>query len=233
VIAAESGVGKTALALTLGAKAAATGRRVLVFSEEMTSRALVRRMLATETHIHNWRLQAGLIGRGDFQKVAQAIDRMSGYAMWIYQGLGSTTAKIRSVARALQVRSGLDLVVVDYLQIISAGERHENRTQEVTAVARELKAIAKDLDVPLITASQVTADGDVRESRAIKHFADVLLRMTTEDIDDRDARTVTIEVLKQRNGPQGKGVEAKLIFLPPVVEYRDYKPPGPEEATSV
>ena len=233
VIAAESGVGKTALALTLGAKAAAAGRRVLVFSEEMTSRALVRRMLATETHIHNWRLQAGLIGQGDFQKVAQAIDRMSGYTMWIYQGLGSTTAKIRSVARALQVRSGLDLVVVDYLQIISAGERHENRTQEVTAVARELKAIAKDLNVPLLTASQVTADGDVRESRAIKHFADVLLRMTTEDIDDRDARTVTIEVLKQRNGPQGKGVEAKLIFLPPVVEYRDYKPPGPEEATSV
>lgn len=233
VIAAESGVGKTALALTLGAKAAATGRRVLVFSEEMTSRALVRRLLATETKIHNWRLQAGLIGPGDFQRVAQAIDKMSGYAMWVYQGLGSTTARIRAVARSIQVRNGLDLIVVDYLQIISAGERHENRTQEVTAVARELKAIAKDLNVPLLTASQVTADGDVRESRAIKHFADVLLRMTTEDIDDRDARTVTIEVLKQRNGPQGKGVEAKLIFLPPVVEYRDYKPPGPEEATSV
>ena len=227
VIAAESGVGKTALALTLGAKASASGRKVLVFSEEMTSRALVRRLLSTESKIHNYRLQSSRIGPGDFREVVTAIDRMSGYPLWIYEGIGTTTAKIRSVSRAWQMRHGLDLIVVDYLQIIASGTKQENRTQEVTAVARELKSIAKDLNVPLLTASQVTADGDVRESRAIKHFADVLLRMTTPDTDDRDARTVTIEVVKQRNGPQGKGVEAKLIFLPPFVEYRDYRLPKP------
>jgi replicative DNA helicase len=231
VIAADSGVGKTALALTLGAKAAASGRKVLVFSEEMTSRALVRRLLSTESRVHNYRLQSSRIGPGDFRDVVAAIDRMASYALWIYEGIGTTTPKIRAVSRALQMRHGLDLVVVDYLQIIGSGTKQENRTQEVTAVAREFKSIAKDLNVPLLTASQVTAEGDVRESRAIRHFADVLLRMTTQDNNDGDARTVTIEVVKQRNGPQGKGVEAKLIFLPPFVEYRDYRLLKPGEGT--
>jgi len=229
VIAAESGVGKTALALTLGAKAAASGRKVLVFSEEMTSRALVRRLLSTESKVHNYRLQSSRIGQADFREVVAAIDRMSGYPLWFYEGIGTTTAKIRSASRALQMRHGLDLVVVDYLQIIGSGTKQENRTQEVTAVARDLKSIAKDLNVPLLTASQVTADGDVRESRAIRHFADVLLRMTTQDNNDGDVRTVTIEVVKQRNGPQGKGVDCKLIFLPAFVEYRDYRRPTPGE----
>lgn len=232
VIAAESGVGKTALALTLAAKAAKAGKRVLVFSEEMTADSLARRLLASESHIHNYRVQTGRIAAGEWRDVAAAKDRLNDFPLFTYEGIGTTTAKIRAVARAVQMRLGLDLIVVDYLQIITTGTRQENRTQEVTAVARDLKSIAKDLNVPLLTASQVNPDGEVRESRAIRHYADNLLRMTTDDAELNDVRTVTIEVVKQRNGPQGKGVEARLLFHPPFVSYEDYRPERAREANA-
>jgi replicative DNA helicase len=199
ILAARPGVGKTAMALNIAANAAVRQRRqVAFFSLEMASQAVVRRLIAAEARINIRRLTRGLLSKtvdpgdprqesSDWQRLADAADRLSDASLWVDDTPALSILELRGKCRRLQMEHGLDLVFVDYLQLMSAGMRAENRTQEVSAITRGLKAIAKQLNVPLVAISQLSrqperrgADArpqlsDLRESGSIEQDADVVV----------------------------------------------------------
>jgi len=233
ILAARPGVGKTALALNIAANCALRhGARVAVFSLEMSSPALIRRLLAAEARINMRRLTKGLLkrssdprdhhgGGSDWQRLAEAADRLADAPLWIDDTAGMSILELRGKCRRHAMEHGLDLVVVDYLQLMSGGARAENRTQEVSAISRGLKAVAKQLDVPLLVLSQLSRNperrgdqrpqlSDLRESGSIEQDADVVLFINRKHRgqappetpeEEEDLRMAEIMVAKQRNGP--------------------------------
>lgn len=233
ILAARPGVGKTALALNVAANCAIRkGARVAIFSLEMSAHALVRRLLAAEARINMRRLAKGLLkrsadphdhrgGGSDWQRLAEAADRLADAPLWIDDTAGLSVLELRGKCRRHAMEHGLDLVVVDYLQLMSAGVRSENRTQEVSAISRGLKAVAKQLDVPLLVLSQLSRNperrgdqrpqlSDLRESGSIEQDADVVLFINRKHRgqkapqtpeEEEELRLAEIIVAKQRNGP--------------------------------
>ncbi|MFH1177999.1 MAG: replicative DNA helicase [Acidobacteriota bacterium] len=234
VLAARPGVGKTAMALNIAANCAVRRRlKVAVFSLEMSAVALVRRLLAAEARINLRRLSRGLLSRSvdpgdprqeasDWQRLVEAADHLADAPLWIDDSAGLSVLELRGKCRRLALEHGLDLVVVDYLQLMSSGARAENRTQEVSAISRGLKAVAKQLNVPLIALSQLSRNperrggdqrpqlSDLRESGSIEQDSDVVifisrrnpaLRAADSPEDEDEQRLAEIIVAKQRNGP--------------------------------
>jgi len=231
ILAARPGVGKTAMALNVAAHAALRGNlKVAVFSLEMSAAALVRRLLASEARINLKRLQRGLLSKSvdrtnphqsasDWERLAEAADRLAESQLWIDDTPGVSILELRGKARRLALEHGLDLVVVDYLQLMSAGVQAENRTQEVSAISRGLKAVAKQLDVPMLVLSQLSRNperrgdqrpqlSDLRESGSIEQDADVVVfinrknpALRAPDDEEEDLRLAEIIIAKQRNGP--------------------------------
>ena len=234
ILAARPGVGKTAMALNIAANCAVRHKlKVAIFSLEMSAVSLVRRLLAAEARINLRRLTRGLLsrsserggGRGeasDWQRLVEASDHLADAPLWIDDTAGLSVLELRGKARRLSMEHGLDLVIVDYLQLMSSGARFENRTQEVSAISRGLKAVAKQLDVPLIAVSQLSrsperrgADSrpqlsDLRESGSIEQDADVVvfisrknqaLRGSEGQEEDEDQGLAEVIIAKQRNGP--------------------------------
>jgi replicative DNA helicase len=233
VLAARPGVGKTALALNIAANCAVRRKlNVAVFSLEMSGVALVRRLLASEARINLRRLSRGLLSRGgersgargeasDWQRLIEASDILADAPLWIDDTAGLSVLELRGKARRLAMEHGLDLVIVDYLQLMSSGSRAENRTQEVSAISRGLKAVAKQLDVPVIAVSQLSRNperrgsdsrpqlSDLRESGSIEQDADVVVFINRknpalhqgEQEEDEDLRLAEVIIAKQRNGP--------------------------------
>lgn len=232
ILAARPGVGKTALALNIAANCAVRrGARVAIFSLEMSAPALIRRLLAAEARINMRRLAKGLLkrtadprdhrGGSDWQRLAEAADRLADAPLWIDDTAGLSVLELRGKCRRHAMEHGLDLVVVDYLQLMSAGVRAENRTQEVSAISRGLKAVAKQLDVPLLVLSQLSRNperrgdqrpqlSDLRESGSIEQDADVVMFINRKHRgqappqtpeEEEELRLAEIIVAKQRNGP--------------------------------
>jgi replicative DNA helicase len=232
VLAARPGVGKTAMALNIAANCALRHKlNVAIFSLEMSATSLVRRLLAAEARINLRRLSRGLLSRtaergarteaSDWQRLVEASDHLADAPLWIDDTAGLSVLELRGKARRLAMEHGLDLVIVDYLQLMSSGARAENRTQEVSAITRGLKAVAKQLDVPLIAVSQLSrsperrgADSrpqlsDLRESGSIEQDADVVVFISRknaalrggEQDEDEDQGLAEIIIAKQRNGP--------------------------------
>lgn len=231
ILAARPGVGKTALALNIAANVAVRRRlKVALFSLEMSAVALVRRLLAAEARINLRRLARGLLSKrsgqeiSDWDRLVEATDLLSESPLWIDDTAGINILELRGKCRRLAMEKGLDLVVVDYLQLMSAGTRAENRTQEVSAISRGLKAVAKQLNVPMLVLSQLSRNperrganpipqlSDLRESGSIEQDADVVMfinrrnralqhpdEQQSEDGDDH--RLADIIIAKQRNGP--------------------------------
>jgi len=231
ILAARPGVGKTAMALNIAANCAIRKRlHVAVFSLEMSAPALVRRLLAAEARIDLRRLTRGLLSRtphasrdgkvSDWDKLVEAADRLADADLWIDDSAVLSPLELRGKCRRLAMERGLDLVVVDYLQLMHAGFPTENRTQEVSAISRGLKAMAKQLDVPVLALSQLSRYSerrggdqrpqlsDLRESGSIEQDADVVLFINRknpalaggeEQAEQRDLAEVI--VAKQRNGP--------------------------------
>ena len=238
ILAARPGVGKTALALNIASHCAVKGGlKVAVFSLEMSAVALVRRLLSAEARINVKRLTRGLLSRtadsrqeaSDWQRLAEAADRLAEAPLWIDDTAGISVLELRGKCRRMMMEHGLDLVVVDYLQLMSSGMRAENRTQEVSAISRGLKAVAKQLNVPLLVLSQLSRNperrgdqrpqlSDLRESGSIEQDADVVMFINrknralqaAEAGDDEDWRLAEIIIAKQRNGPTDL---FKLVFL--------------------
>ena len=230
VIAGRPSMGKTALAINIAQHAAINGKAIVaIFSLEMTKESLLRRMLASQAPVDQRKLQTGAIFREDRDKLQKALGDLVDSRLFIDDTAGISLAETRAKARRLrQTAGGLDLVVVDYLQLMSAtlasagGKRYENRTQEVSAISRGLKALAKELNVPVVALSQLSRASerrgedkrpflsDLRESGSIEQDADVVAFIHREAYYNRDDEMSEEEkakseiiVAKQRNGPTG------------------------------
>jgi len=234
IIAARPSMGKTAWAINIAQNCAVKdGKVVAIFSLEMSKESLLRRMLASEAMVGSRKLQTGFIPREDKGKLIAALDRLMNSKMFIDDTPGITLAEMRAKARRLrqQENGHLDLIVIDYLQLMtgssgSSQKKFENRTQEVSSISRGLKALAKELGVPVVALSQLsrgseqrTGDkkpllSDLRESGSIEQDADVVAFIHREEYYDRENEDVKgqaeIIIAKQRNGPTGT---VKLAYL--------------------
>ena len=230
IIAARPSMGKTAFAINLAQNAAVNhGATVAVFSLEMSKESLLRRMLASQAWVDQRKLQQGFLGREDHVKLQNALNQLIESRMFIDDTAGVSLSEMRAKSRRLkQTAGGLDMIVVDYLQLMSAtlptqgGKRYENRTQEVSAISRGLKALAKELDVPVVALSQLSRASerrgddkrpmlsDLRESGSIEQDADVVCFIhreayynRDEEMSESDRAKSEIIISKQRNGPTG------------------------------
>jgi replicative DNA helicase len=230
IIAARPSMGKTALAINIAQHAAVNSKAIVaVFSLEMTKESLLRRMLASQAPVDQRKLQTGAIFREDRDRLQKALGDLIETRLFIDDTAGISLAETRAKARRLrQVAGGLDLVVIDYLQLMSAtlpsagGKRYENRTQEVSAISRGLKALAKELNVPVVALSQLSRASerrgedkrpflsDLRESGSIEQDADVVAFIhreayynRSEELSEDEKADSEIIVAKQRNGPTG------------------------------
>jgi replicative DNA helicase len=230
IIAARPSMGKTALAINIAENAAIKSKAIVaVFSLEMSKESLLRRMLASQAWVDQRKLQTGFLGREDQTKLQHALEELVESHLFIDDSAGISLSEMRAKARRLkQIAGGLDLVVVDYLQLMSAtlpsagGKRYENRTQEVSAISRGLKALAKELHVPVVALSQLSRASerrgedkrpmlsDLRESGSIEQDADVVAFIhreayynRDEEMSESDKAKSEIILAKQRNGPTG------------------------------
>lgn len=232
IIAARPSMGKTSLAMNIAENAAIEdGKVVGVFSLEMSKEALLMRMLASYAKVDSTKLRSGSLYKEDMAKLTHAMEGLMTARLFIDDTPGISVTEMRSKARRLRQQEGrLDLIIIDYLQLMSAvpigAKRFENRTQEVSAISRGLKAVAKELEVPVMALSQLSRApesrggdhrpqlSDLRESGSIEQDADVVAFIFREEVykkDDPDLEGVAEIILaKQRNGPIGM---IKLAFL--------------------
>jgi replicative DNA helicase len=229
IIAARPSMGKTAFVMNIAENAAIEDRKVVgVFSLEMSREALVQRLLCSQARVDAHKFRTGTLFTDDWRKIARALGDLGDAPIFIDDTPGISLSEMRAKARRLkQAQSGLDLIIVDYLQLMSGGgKRFENRTQEVSAISRGLKALAKELQVPVIALSQLSRApesrggdhrpqlADLRESGSIEQDADLVMFIFREEVykqDDPDLLgKAEIIISKQRNGPIGK---VKMAFL--------------------
>jgi replicative DNA helicase len=223
IVAARPSMGKTSFAMNIAENAAIEdGKVVGVFSLEMSKEALLMRMLASCADVDSHKLRTGFLAKEDMQKLTRAMEKLMHAKLYIDDTPGISVTELRSRARRLKNQEGrLDLLIVDYLQLMSAvpigGKRFENRTQEVSAISRGLKAIAKEMKVPLVALSQLSRApesrggdhrpqlADLRESGSIEQDADVVAFIFREEVykkDDPDLEGIAeLIISKQRNGP--------------------------------
>ena len=217
ILAARPSMGKTSLALGVAYGAAVQhGRSVGIFSLEMSSDQLVQRLLSTETGIDSHRLRLGMIDDTEWDRISRAFGRLSEAKIFIDDDANASIMDVRSKCRRLQAESGLDLVIIDYLQLMS-GKRSENRVQEISEISRGLKGLARELNIPVIALSQLSravetrADhrpmlSDLRESGSIEQDADIVMFIYREEKYDENSDKKGIAELiiaKHRNGPVG------------------------------
>jgi len=229
IIAARPSMGKTSFAMNIAENAAIVdGKTIGVFSLEMSREALLQRLLCSRAKVDSQRFRTGTFFSSDMPKIRRAAEELAASQIYIDDTPGISVSEMRAKARRLkQSQGGLDLLVVDYLQLMSGGsKRFENRTQEVSSISRGLKALAKELQIPVVALSQLSRApesrggdhrpqlSDLRESGSIEQDADVVMFIFREEIykpDDLDLKgRAEIIIAKQRNGPIGK---FKLAFL--------------------
>jgi replicative DNA helicase len=232
IIAARPSMGKTAWAINIAENAAVRdGKVVAVFSLEMSKESLLRRMLASQALVSMQKIQTGFIPKADRSKLIEALERLAEAKIFIDDTPAIALSEMRAKARRLQRQQGvLDLIVIDYLQLMTAStfgagaKRYENRTQEVSAISRGLKALAKELRVPVVALSQLSRASeqrggdkkpmlsDLRESGSIEQDADVVAFIHRDSYynkdengeEDPDSKNkAEIIIAKQRNGPTG------------------------------
>jgi replicative DNA helicase len=225
ILAARPSMGKTSLAMNICAHAALRANlKVAIFSLEMSSEQLVRRLLSSEARVDQKRLSTGYLARSDWPKLTMSAQALKDVELWIDDTPGLTVLEMSAKARRLKQEHGLDLVMVDYLQLMSGGGRFNSRTEEVSAISRGLKGMAKELSVPMLVLSQLSRQperrggdhrpqlSDLRESGSIEQDADVvafIVRPSVYDRDVDDPRRAELIIAKQRNGPTG---EIELVF---------------------
>ena len=230
IVAGRPSMGKTAFAMNIAENAAIEDQKVVaVFSLEMSKEALLQRLLCSVARVDSHKFRTGSLWQDDTRKITRALEQLTNAPIFIDDTPGIGMSEMRAKARRLkQSKGALDLVVVDYLQLMSGGSRrYENRTQEVSAISRGLKALAKELDVPVMALSQLSRApesrgagdhrpqlADLRESGSIEQDADVVGFIFREEVykpDDPELRGLAeLIIRKQRNGPTGT---VKLAFI--------------------
>ena len=231
ILAARPGQGKTALALNIAQYVSVVGRKkVGFFSLEMSHEELVDRLLVSQADIEAWRLKIGSFNDDDWQKLMEAMSVLAEAPLFIDDTPGISILEMRTKARRLQAEHGLDLIVVDYLQLIKPKRRFESRVQEVSYISSELKNLARELKVPVLALSQLSRAvehrggnrpqlADLRESGAIEQDADIVMFLYKDEEEENPAVRV-LEVAKHRNGPVGR---LKLIFRSDQIKFYNYE----------
>jgi len=219
VIAARPSMGKTMLCLNLARHAAVNlGIPVFIFSLEMAREQLAQRLLCAEAHVDSQRLRSGFLSEADWPKLTDALGRLSKAPIYIDDTPNLSVLEIRAKARRLKAEHGLGMIIIDYLQLMRTRGRAESRQQEISEVSRSLKALARELEVPVVAASQLSRAveqrtdkrpllSDLRESGAIEQDADLVAFIYREDYykpQTEKKNIAEIIIAKQRNGPVGK-----------------------------
>src|SRR4051812_4938518 len=229
IVAARPSMGKTSLVLNIAQHVAVQpGLSVGFFSLEMSKESLFIRLLTSEAQIDSHRLMSGHIGERDYGRISQALETLSGMRLFIDDTANLGVLEMRAKSRRLQAEHGLNLIVVDYIQLMSARGRSENRTLELASISRSLKGLAKELNVPIVVLSQLSRApearsdhrpqlSDLRESGALEQDADVVVLIYREDLYGDKSQPATdsqgvaeLIIGKQRNGPTGV---VKLAFI--------------------
>jgi len=223
ILAARPSMGKTTFALDIMRNVALSGRPVGIFSLEMSANQLVQRMLAAESRVDAWSIRTGHgLSTQHFTALQEAASRLQKAPIYIDDQAGNSIVKMRSVARRLKAEHGLELIVVDYLQLMTTSKNYDNMVNQVTEISRSLKQLARELDVPVLALSQLSRAvesrggrprlSDLRDSGSIEQDADLVMFLHREDrYKDQAEKDNITEVLieKHRNGPVGV---VKLFF---------------------
>ncbi|MCA9383331.1 replicative DNA helicase [Candidatus Dojkabacteria bacterium] len=229
ILAARPSVGKTAFSLDVARHAAVNeGKSVAIFSLEMSNAQLMDRLLSMQVGIGLWDLRMGRIKEDAFAKLSDAMGILSEANLYIDDTPGIGIMELRTKARKLKVERGLDMIVIDYLQLIT-GRAQESRVQEVSEISRMLKGLARELDVPVLSLAQLSraveqrADGipqlsDLRDSGSIEQDADVVVFLSRMQDDEEDNQNRMLHVAKHRNGPTG---EIELFFVKDQARFRE------------
>lgn len=217
LLAARPSMGKTALAVNLAVNAAKAGKKVAMFSLEMSKTQIGQRILASFAQMNLSSLFKGELEGQDLVNLITASNELSKYSLHIDDTAAISLIELKAKLRRLKMEEGLDLVVVDYLQLMTTGERIENRVQEISQISRGLKAIAKELDVPVLALSQLSRAleqrpdkrpklSDLRESGAIEQDADIVMFLYRDYVYNKETENPNLAeviVSKHRNGPIG------------------------------
>ncbi|MFM7679227.1 MAG: replicative DNA helicase, partial [Roseiflexaceae bacterium] len=239
ILAARPGTGKTSFAMSLAYNVAMYFQHtVAVFSLEMGREQLVQRLIAMETQIDTHRLRLGQVPDNQLKLVFEAMGRLSSAPIYIEDTPGISVMELRSKARRLKTQYGCDLIVIDYLQLMS-GRGKENRVQEVSEISRGLKALARELNVPVIALSQLSraVEGrqshvpmlsDLRESGSIEQDADIVMFIYRDELYNKESDKkgiAEIHIAKHRNGPVGV---VNMRFDPATTRFADLTYRSPE-----
>ena len=245
VLAARPSMGKTALSLNVGLHNALQKKKVAFFSLEMSKEAVLMRLLSSLSKINLSQIMTGQIEEGRWSELIASAARLSDTDFYIDDSSPLSPYEIRAKSRRLKAKQGLDLIIVDYLQLMQLPEKSETREREVSEMSRLLKSFAKELQIPIITLSQLNRGvearsnrrpilSDLRESGAIEQDADLIMMLYREDYYEDGSEKGLAEVIvnKQRNGPTGT---VELKWLPEFGSFENYipssedSPPMPED----
>jgi replicative DNA helicase len=233
IIAGRPSMGKTAFALNIAQNAAlAHGKKVAVFSLEMAKEQLVMRMLCSEARVNAHSLRSGILSQTDWPKLTTAAGRLADASIFIDDSPAIGSMEMRAKTRRMKADRGLDLIIVDYLQLMSSRSRSDSREQEISEISRSLKALAKELNVPVVALSQLNRGvesrhdkrpilADLRESGAIEQDADVIIFIYRDEVYNKESMergVAEIIIGKQRNGPVGT---RKLTWLDKYTRFED------------
>lgn len=235
ILGARPSFGKTALALDIARQAGIHGKSVGIFSIEMSREQVIDRLIASQAKIPLWRLRTGRLNSDfEFSLVQQALDELSKASLYIDDTPSPTLLQMRSAARRLQLEQGLDLLIVDYLQLVQPRTSSESMVHQITEVSRGLKALARELNIPVLALSQLSREvdkrdvkiprlSDLRESGSLEQDADVVMFIYRRDRDridtpEEEQNLVEIIVAKHRNGPIGS---IQLRFDPEKVSFHN------------
>jgi replicative DNA helicase len=233
IVAGRPGSGKTAFMLSAAKNAAQIHKKhVAVFSLEMSGEQLVQRMIAQETGIDSQRLRTAKLKEDEWALLAHAIEVLSNTVIFLDDTPALTPLQMRTKCRRLHLEYGLDLILIDYLQLMSSGTRSENRVQEVSYISRNMKILARELNVPVLAAAQLSraveqrADkepqlSDLRESGSLEQDADIVMFIHRPELYDKETllkNIAQIKIAKHRNGPIGT---IELVFRDSIAKFEN------------
>jgi replicative DNA helicase len=238
IVAGRPGMGKTSFALNIASHVAIRERKTVgIFSLEMGQQELALRILCAEADIDFSRLRTGHLSQQQWMKTLQKMSEISKAPLYIDDSASPTLLEVSSKARRLRAEKGLELLVVDYLQLMQAGGRFENRNLEISAITRAMKQLAKELEIPVVLLSQLSRAperrgsdhkpqlADLRESGAIEQDADLVAFVYREEVYNREDPALKgladLIVAKHRNGETG---EIKLVFKGETTRFFSYDP---------
>ena len=238
ILAARPAMGKTAFALSLALNAAIKGgASIMIFSMEMAREQLGQRLLAMESKVDMQKLKTGNLDRRDWDDINLALDALSGTNINIDDTPGISIMEMKSKCRRLKAEKGLDLVIIDYLQLMNPEGRADSRTQEISVISRNLKLLARELDCPVIVLSQLSRApeqrtdhrpmlSDLRESGSIEQDADIVIFLYRDEYYNTDTEApgeCEVILAKQRSGPTGT---IKVAWLDKITKFVDSAGPG-------